>query len=75
MSRAKIINFELLYLNKTNYTEQELSNETLTRILDQLRSTNGYDTLIGLLLLDGFTYKNNDLFLTNMRIIQQEANE
>jgi len=73
VSRAKIINFELLCLNKTNYTEQDLSNETLTRILDQLRSTGGYDTLIGLLLLDGFAYKNNDLFLTNMRIIQEEA--
>lgn len=73
MSRAKIINFELLCLNKTNYTEQDLSNETLTRILDQLRSTDGHDTLIGLLLLDGFAYKNNDLFLTNMRIIQEEA--
>jgi hypothetical protein len=73
MSRAKIINFELLCLNKTNYTEQELSNETLTRILDQLRSSQGYDTLIGLLLLDGFMYKNNDLFLTNMKVIQAEA--
>ena len=73
MSRAKIINFELLCLNKNDYTEQDLSNETLTRILDQLRSTDGHDTLIGLLLLDGFTYKNNDLFLANMRIIQEEA--
>lgn len=72
---AKIINFELLYLNKKDYTFKELLDATREKILKEINeaAVNGYDTIIGLLLLDGFLYKNNKESLDFLRDIEHCA--
>ena len=56
--KAKLVNFER-YPTKSNQTREEV---TLSRVIADIESAikSGYDTIVGLLLADGFLYKNND---------------
>lgn len=56
--KAKLINFER-YPTKSNQTREEV---TLSGVIADIESAikSGYDTIVGLLLADGFLYKNND---------------
>jgi hypothetical protein len=71
--KAKIINFELLYLNADAYTDQELSEVNYDLVSAEISKAaqQECDTIFGLLLLDGFLYKRNDLFFDWMRAIEK----
>jgi hypothetical protein len=70
--KAKIINFELLYLNSSNYTDQQISDVNFKIISEEIRQAakHGCDTIFGLLLLDGFLYKGNEIFFNWLRSIE-----
>jgi hypothetical protein len=74
---AKIINFELLYLNKKDYSFDELMRVTKQKILNEIKEAiaSEHDTIIGLLLLDGFLYKNNNESLGFLYDIENRAKE
>lgn len=59
--KSKIINFEMLHLS-----EQDRRH----RIIDQLETAklHGFDTVYGLMLIDGFLYRNPELFPVNITI-------
>jgi hypothetical protein len=65
MHKGKIINFELLHSDNYNVLIEEMS---------QARAE-GHDAIIGLLLMDGFVYKNTQEFFANMQTLQSKANE
>jgi hypothetical protein len=70
---AKILNFELLYLNENNYSDQKIADVNFRLVSADIKNAakEGCDTIFGLLLLDGFLYKNNTLFFDWLRSIEK----
>lgn len=68
---AKIINFELLYVDG-DQSSSTIADKNFQIIIDELSNVNT-DEVVGLLLLDGFLYKDNELFYKTMRMVQDHA--
>ena len=77
MYKGKIVNFELLYVDGEIYSDQYLADLTYHMIMTDIDSAvkEGHDAIIGLLLMDGFLYKDNDIFYKNLKRIQASAFE
>lgn len=69
---AKIINFELLYTTSDTANLTELTYEHVIQQLT-IASKEGCDTIIGLLLIDGFLYKDNEKFYNLLYRVQEYA--
>jgi hypothetical protein len=69
MSKAKIINFELLYSTQGD----DLLALASKLIKAEIDSADNCDTIIGLMLIDGFLYKDNELYYMLLGDIQQYA--
>lgn len=70
---VKVVNFELLYIDGDQSAET-LADKNFQLIMNELSETDA-DHIIGLLLLDGFLYKDNELFYKTMRMVQEHANK
>lgn len=70
---VKAINFELLYIDGEQSAET-LANKNFQIIMEEMTAANA-DHIIGLMLLDGFLYKDNELFYKTMRLVQEHANK
>lgn len=70
---VKAINFELLYIDGEQNAET-LADKNFQLIMNELSEANA-DHIIGLMLLDGFLYKDNELFYKTMRLVQEHANK
>jgi len=70
---VKVINFELLYI------DGKQSAETLAeknyQIIEKEMSESNADHIIGLMLLDGFLYKDNETFYKTMHMVQSYASK
>lgn len=75
MFKGKIVNFELLYVDGHIYNDQYLADLTYDMIMLDIKQavSEGHDSIIGLLLMDGFLYKDNDIFFKNLKKIQAES--
>jgi hypothetical protein len=67
----KLINFELLYANGST----DINKLNFKLIIEEMTAAvkNGYREIVGLLLLDGFLYKDNEQFYQTMRDVQDYA--
>lgn len=73
---TKLINLELLYLNYENTTQELLVQNTRKYALQDMQEAknNGYDSIVFLLLIDGFLYKNNQEFKETVNILKNFGN-
>lgn len=70
---VKVINFELLYIDG-NQSADNVADKNFQLIMKELSESDS-DHIIGLMLLDGFLYKDNELFYKTMRMIQEHASK
>jgi hypothetical protein len=70
--KAKIVNFELVY-PKTDDANTELFDYILSEITSAAQAR--YNAIIGLMLIDGFLYKNDDTFYLMLQRINIECNK
>jgi len=72
--KTKVINFELLYIDGEQSIDK-LVEVNYKTIIDEISHavTQGHTEIIGLLLMDGFLYKDNDLFFQMMKRVQEHA--
>jgi hypothetical protein len=75
MYKGKIVNFELLYVDGEFIDDESLANVTYNMVMaDIVRAADqGFDVIVGLLLMDGFLYKDNEIFYRNLKRIQKQA--
>jgi hypothetical protein len=71
---AKIINFELLYSENPNVDLNQALHAVVTTKIEKA-AHDGYDSIIGLLLVDGFLYKNTQIFYSILDSINLKCNE
>jgi hypothetical protein len=68
MSNGKIINFELLYTT----TNKDLLELTAEQVKSEIKNSQ-CESIIGLMLIDGFLYKNNESYYSVLKDIQDYA--
>jgi hypothetical protein len=70
--KAHIINFELLYVEDESANVATVLQDS---ILSELRYAvnNGFNAIVGLLLVDGFLYKNNETFYSLLNVVNEEC--
>jgi hypothetical protein len=75
MSRGKIINIEWSANNNYNFTEQEFSEAKKTWMIHEARkaASEGYDTVIAILLVDGLLSPRPDLFSKEVEVFKKEC--
>lgn len=66
--KAKIINFEVLYTTKS-VDILDLTKDLVLKEID-IASQEGCDSIIGLMLVDGFLYKDNEEYYSLLKFIQ-----
>jgi hypothetical protein len=77
MKNSKVINFELLYIDKESSTEELIYQKNLEYIIEELRNAKAenYSAVTGLLLLDGLLYKDNKHFVNMLKEIDKKCKE
>ena len=75
--KTKLINLELLYLDRSDTTPDLLIQATRKYAKKEMREakSTGYDSVVFLLLIDGFLYKNNQEFFQTIKLLQNFAKE
>lgn len=74
--KTKLINLELLYLNEKNISNKLLTDTCRKLALEEMQDAKdkGYDSVVFLLLIDGFLYKDNQDFIDTVKILKKNAN-
>lgn len=70
----KLVNFELFFINSENQDPEIIASKNIEIIKKDLLEIDA-EHVVGLLLLDGFLYKDNELFYKNMKTVQEYADE
>jgi len=75
--KTKVINLELLYLDFENTTQELLVKFNRKYAVEEMQQAknDGYNSIVFLLLIDGFLYKNNQEFHNTLEIIRDSAKE
>lgn len=73
MYKGVVINFELLFLYRESYTQDDIYQSTYKLICDEIKlaiQNQNINAVIGLLCVDGFLYKNNEEFYSLLKNVQ-----
>jgi hypothetical protein len=76
--RAELVNFELWFTYDTEHDQDKvdrLNIELAVADIKEAVGNNNVDCIIGLLLVDGFLYKDNDRFYSILKKIHQEGTD
>ena len=74
--KAELVNFELWFTYDDDHDQDKLDRLNIELVVADIKSAvenNNVDCIIGLLLVDGFLYKDNDRFYTVLKKIYQEG--
>lgn len=74
--KAELVNFELWFTYDDDHDQDKLDRLNIELVVADIKSAvenNNVDCIIGLLLVDGFLYKDNDRFYTILKKIYQEG--
>lgn len=74
--KAEFVNFELWFTYDDQHNNDKIDQLTIDLALADIKDavvTKQVDCIIGLLLVDGFLYKNNERFYTVLKTIQDES--
>ena len=74
MRKGKIVNLELFYSCDSTDDLLELLQRRVFADID-IASKEGYDSLIALMMCDGFLYKNNEKFYNFLKTLDKKCRE
>jgi len=70
--KAYIVNFELLYVSDESADVTAVLQDSILAEIRQA-STNGFNAIVGLMLVDGFLYKDNQAFYSLLNAVNEEC--
>lgn len=76
--RAELVNFELWFTYDADHDQDKLDRLNIELVVADIKEAvenNNVDCIIGLLLVDGFLYKDNDRFYSILKRIHQEGTD
>jgi hypothetical protein len=74
--KAELVNFELWFTYDEIHDQDKLDRATIDLVMADIKeaiATKNVNCIIGLLLVDGFLYRDNDQFYSVLKKIQDEA--
>lgn len=76
--KAELVNFELWFTYDEEHDQDKLDQLNIDLVIADIKeaiATKNVDCIIGLLLVDGFLYKDNDRFYSILKKIYQEGTQ
>ena len=76
--KAELVNFELWFTYDEEHDQDKLDRLNIELVVADIKeaiATKNVDCIIGLLLVDGFLYKDNDRFYSILEKIYQEGTQ